>query len=36
MLLHLLYEEETAQAMVQSTVDVFLAEADEADGDIAF
>ena len=36
MLMHLHYEEETAQAMVQSTVDVFLAEADEADGDIAF
>ncbi len=36
MLMHMLYEEEAAQAMVMATGDVFLAEAQQDAGDIAF
>ncbi len=36
MLMHGLYDEDTAQAMVMSTADVFLAEAENDGGDIAF
>ena len=36
MLMHTLYGEEAAQAMVMSTADVFLAQAEEEAGDIAF